>query len=150
MFSREKKILGNMMTSNKYLQFNSLNKGGELFIVGQRVLAKGQGKENLLWTFGERKYLVCSTVTTARGQHTALWPCKMRTSMGWGYVVTALRVGEGSWACDAEICSSLSDPEPHPAEHRHSQISEDTPAWLCVVTCGIKHSSFGVVLNSLS
>lgn len=35
------------MTSNKYLQFNSLNKGGELFIVEQQVLAKGQGNENL-------------------------------------------------------------------------------------------------------
>lgn len=37
-----------MMTSNKYLQFNSLNKGGELFMVGQWALAKGQGKENLI------------------------------------------------------------------------------------------------------
>lgn len=36
------------MTSNKYLRFNSLNKGGELFMVGQQVLAKGQGKENLV------------------------------------------------------------------------------------------------------
>lgn len=35
-----------MMISNKYLQFKSLNKGGELFIEGQWVLAKGQGKEN--------------------------------------------------------------------------------------------------------
>lgn len=42
----ERKMLGNMMTSNKYLQFKSLNKGGELFIEGQRILAKGQGKEN--------------------------------------------------------------------------------------------------------
>lgn len=47
-FSKERKILGYMMTSNKYLQFNSLNKGGELFMVGQRVLTKGQGKENLV------------------------------------------------------------------------------------------------------
>lgn len=42
----ERKMLGNMTTSNKYLQFKSLNKGGELFIEGQRMLAKGQGKEN--------------------------------------------------------------------------------------------------------
>lgn len=46
--SRERKIPGNMTTSNKYLQFNSLNKGGELFMLGQWVLAKGQGKENLV------------------------------------------------------------------------------------------------------
>lgn len=35
LYLAERKILGNMMTSNKYLQFNSLNKGGELFIEGQ-------------------------------------------------------------------------------------------------------------------
>lgn len=46
LYLAERKILGNMTTSNKYLQFKSLNKGGELFIEGQRVLAKGQGKEN--------------------------------------------------------------------------------------------------------
>lgn len=28
-------VPGNAMTGNKYIQFNSLNKGGELFMVGQ-------------------------------------------------------------------------------------------------------------------
>lgn len=65
-------------------------------------------------------------------------------------MVTALRVGKGSWACDQEIFYSLSDPEPYPAEHRHLQLSAGTPAWLCVVTCGIKHSTFGIVLDSRS
>lgn len=46
LYLAERKILGNMTTSSKYLQFESLNKGGELFIEGQQVLAKGQGKEN--------------------------------------------------------------------------------------------------------
>lgn len=74
----------------------------------------------------------------------------MRRTMGWSYVVIALGVGEGSWARNQEIFSPLSDPEPHPAEHRHLQCSEGTPSWFHVVTCGIKYSNFGVVLASLS
>lgn len=74
----------------------------------------------------------------------------MRKTLGWGYMVTALRVGEGSWAHYQEIFFSFSDPEPHPADHRHLQLSKGTPAWLCVVTCGIKCSSLGIVLASLS
>lgn len=30
------------------------------------------------------------------------------------------------------------------------QLSKGTPTWLCVVICGSKHSSFGIVLDSLS